>query len=140
LAEKIGDRMQQAWLLCVLAGGHCTISGDYDEGVRAAEAAVELDERLGLQNHLPVPLIILAQIHQCRGDYERSERYYRRALEVAVSVGEPQLRVPCYEGLATLAIERDDEAEAEAWLAKSRDVQHTTGWTSALLLVLRFPA
>ena len=140
LAEKIGDRMQQAWLHCVLAGGHCTISGDYDEGVRAAEAAVELDERLGLQNHLPVPLIILAQIHQCRGDYDRSERYYRRALEVAESVGEPQLLVPCYEGLATLAIERDDEEQAEAWVSKSRDVQKTTGWTSDTFLVLPFLA
>jgi adenylate cyclase len=140
LAEKIGDRMQQAWLHCVLAGGHCTISGDYDEGVRAAEAAVELDERLGLQNHLPVPLIILAQIHQCRGDHERSEGYYRRALEVAESVGEPQILVPCYEGLATLAIERDDETQAEAWLARSRDVQHTTGWTSDTFLVLPFLA
>jgi hypothetical protein len=73
LAEKIGDRLQQAWLYCVLAGGHCTITGDYDEGVRAAETAVELDEHLGQQNHLPVPLIILAQIHQCRGDHERGE-------------------------------------------------------------------
>ncbi len=140
LATRIGDRMQEAWLHCVLAGGHCTIAGDYDEGLRAAEAAVELDERLGLQNHLPVPLIILAQIHQCRGDHERSEGYYRRALEVAESVGEPQLLVPCYEGLATLAIERDDETEAEAWLAKSHEVQRTTGWTSDTFLVLPFLA
>jgi predicted ATPase/class 3 adenylate cyclase len=140
LAEKIGDRLQQAWLCCVLAGGHCTISGDYDEGVRAAEAAVELDERLGQDNHLPVPLIILGQIHQCRGDHERSEHYYRRALNVAEAVGEPQLLVPCYEGLAMLAIERDAEAEAEAWLAKSREVQQTTGWTSDTFQVLPFLA
>ena len=140
LAEKIGDRLQQAWLHCVLAGGHCTIAGDYDEGVRAAEAAAALDEQLGQDNHLPVPLIILAQIHQCRGDYARSEQYYRRALEVAESVGEPQLLVPCYEGLATLAIERDDEPQAEAWLSKSREVQRATGWTSETFLVLPFLA
>src|SRR5262249_42145565 len=79
LAEKIGDRLQQAWLYCVLAGGDRTITGDYDEGVRAAEAAVNLDEHLGQQNHLPVPLIILGQIHQCRGDHARGEHYYRRA-------------------------------------------------------------
>jgi predicted ATPase len=138
LAEKIGDRLQQAWLHCVLAGGHCTITGDYDEGLRAAAAAVELDEQLGQQNHLPVPLIILGQIHQCRGDYERGEHYYRRALAVAESVGEPQLLVPCYEGLATLAIERDLRQEAEAWLAKSRAVQQLTGWTSDTFLVLPF--
>ncbi len=138
LAERIGDQLQQAWLYCVLAGGYCTIVGDYDQGVQAAEAAAQLDERLGQQNHLPVPLIILGQIHQCRGDYTRSEQFYRRALAVAESVGEPQLLVPCYEGLATLAVERDDEAEAEQWLAKSRQVQQATGWTSDTFQILPF--
>jgi tetratricopeptide (TPR) repeat protein len=121
-----------------LAGGHCTLAGDYDEGVRAAEAAVELDERLGQRNHLPIPLIILAQVYQCRGDNEPSAHYYKRALEVAESVGEPQLLFPCYEGLATLAIERGDEADAEAWLTRSREVQETTGWSSDTFLVLPF--
>jgi adenylate cyclase len=138
LAQRIGDQLQQSWLYCTLAGGHCTLAGDYDEGVRAAEAAVELDERLGQRNHLPIPLIILAQIYQCRGDGERSAHYYGRALEVAEAVGEPQLVFPCYEGLATLAIEREDDAEAEAWLAKSREVQERTGWSSEAFLVLPF--
>jgi adenylate cyclase len=138
LAERIGDRLQQAWLFCVLAGGYCTVAADYDEGLRAAEAAVELDERLGQHGHLPIPLIILAQIHQCRGDGARSERLYRRALEVAEQLGDPQLLVPCYEGLATLAIERDDPEEAERWLERSRNVQETSGWTSETFLVLPF--
>jgi len=138
LARKIGDQLQQAWLFCTLAGGHCTLAGDYDEGLKAAEAAAEVDRRLGQRSHLPVPLIILAQIHQCRGDHERSARYYREALEVASEVGEPQLLFPCYDGLATLAIEAGDEAEAERWLAKSREVQQATGWTSDTFLVLPF--
>jgi predicted ATPase/class 3 adenylate cyclase len=138
LAQRIGDQLQQAWLYCTLAGGHCTLAGDYDEGVRAAKAAVELDERLGQRNHLPIPLIILAQVYQCRGDYEPAAHYYKRALEVAEAVGEPQLLFPCYEGLATLAIERGDEAEAEAWLERSRHVQETTGWSSDTFLVLPF--
>ena len=138
LAQRIGDQLQQAWLYCTLAGGHCTLAGDYDEGVRAAEAAVALDEKLGQRNHLPIPLIILAQVYQCRGDFEPSAHYYRRALEVAESVGEPQLLFPCYEGLATLAIERGDEADAEAWLSRSREVQETTGWSSDTFLVLPF--
>ena len=138
LAQKIGDQLQQSWLYCTLAGGHCTLAGDYDEGVRAAEAAIELDERLGQRNHLPIPLIILAQVYQCRGDYDPSAHYYKRALEVAESVGEPQLLFPCYEGLATLAIERGDEAEAEAWLTRSREVQETTGWSTDTFLVLPF--
>ena len=138
LAHKIGDHLQQSWLYCTLAGGHCTLAGDYDEGVRAAEAAVEIDERLGQRNHLPIPLIILAQVYQCRGDYDPSAHYYKRALDVAETVGEPQLLFPCYEGLATLAIERGDEAEAEAWLTRSREVQETTGWSADTFLVLPF--
>ena len=138
LAQRIGDQLQQAWLFCTLAGGHCTLAGDYDQGIKAAEAAVEVDRRLGQRSHLPVPLIILAQIHQCRGELEQSARYYREALEVASAVGEPQLLFPCYDGLATLAIEAGDEAAAEEWLGKSREVQQATGWTSETFLVLPF--
>ena len=138
LAQRIGDQLQQSWLYCTLAGGHCTLAGDYDGGVRAAEAAVELDRRLGQRNHLPIPLIILGQIHQCRGEYERSAACYREALDVAEEVGEPQLLFPCYDGLATLAIERGDEAEAERWLARSREVQVATGWSSDTFFVLPF--
>ncbi|PYM87046.1 MAG: guanylate cyclase [Candidatus Rokuibacteriota bacterium] len=138
LAQRIGDQLQQSWLYCTLAGGHCTLAGDYDEGVKAAEAAVELDQRLGQRNHLPIPLIILAQIHQCRGDGDRSAHYYREALAVAREVGEPQLLFPCYEGLATLAIERGDDAGAEEWLSQSRRVQQATGWDSDSFLVLPF--
>jgi hypothetical protein len=46
--------------------------------------------------------------------------------------------VPCYEGLGILAIERDLDEEAEAWLAKSRAVQQLTGWTSDAFLILPF--
>ncbi len=138
LARRIGDRLQQSWLYCTLASGHCTLVGDYDEGVKAAEAAVELDRRLGQRSHLPIPLIILAQIFQCRGDEARSAHYYREALAVAEEVGEPQLLFPCYEGLATLAIEGGDETEAERWLARSRQVQQATGWSADTFLVLPF--
>jgi predicted ATPase/class 3 adenylate cyclase len=138
LAQRIGDQLQQSWLYCTLAGGHCTLAGDYDGGVRAAEAAVELDRRLGQRNHLPIPLIILGQIHQCRGAWDESAACYRQALEVAEEIGEPQLLFPCYDGLATLAIEQGLEDEAERWLERSREVQAATGWTSDTFFVLPF--
>lgn len=138
LAQRIGDQLQQSWLYCTLASGHCSINGDYDEGVRAAGAAIEIDRRLGQRSHLPVPLIILAQVYQCRGEGERSERYYKEALALAESIGEPQALVPCYDGLATLAIERGDEAAADQWLGRCRAVQDATGWTSETFLVLPF--
>ena len=138
LAQKIGDQLQQSWLYCTLASGQCSINGDYDEGIRAAEAGIELDRRLGQRSHLAVPLIILAQVHQCRGDAEASHRYYTEALSLAEEIGEPQLLVPCYDGLGTLAIERGDEADADRWLERGRSVQEATGWTSETFLVLPF--
>jgi adenylate cyclase len=138
LAQRIGDQLQQSWLYCALAGGHCLLAADYEEGVKAAEAAAELDRRLGQRSHLPIPLILHAQIHQCRGDYARSAEYYRAALEVAEGVGEPQLLLPCYEGLATLAIELGDEADADAWLAKSGRTREITGLSSDTFTMLPF--
>ena len=138
LAQKIGDQLQQSWLYCTLASGQCSINGDYDEGIRAAEAGIELDRRLGQRSHLAVPLIILAQVHQCRGDADSSRRYYEEALGLAEEIGEPQLLVPCYDGLGTLAIERGDEADADRWLERGRAVQESTGWTSETFLVLPF--
>jgi len=138
LAQRIGDQLQQSWLYCALAGGHCTLAGDYEEGVRAAEAAAELDQRLGHRNHLPIPLILRAQIYQCRGDSVLSAQYYREALQVAETVGEPQLLFPCYEGLATLAIEQGCEAEAEEWLAKSRQAKEIAGGSRDTFAVLPF--
>ena len=138
LAERIGDQLQQAWLSCALASGHCNVGGDYDEGIRAAEAAIELDERLGQRSHLPIPLILLAQIHQCRGDSAASRGYYERACAVAEAIGDPQLLLPCYEGLATLAIEEDDEDAAERWLERSRAVQSATGWSAETSLLVPF--
>jgi adenylate cyclase len=138
LAQKIGDQLQQSWLYCAFAGGHCLLAEDYEEGVKAVEAAAELDRRLGQRSHLPVPLILRAQIHQCRGDYARSAEYYQEALEVAEAISEPQLLVPCYEGLATLAIELGEEAQAEAWLAKSRRTKETTRLSSETFTLLPF--
>jgi adenylate cyclase len=138
LARRIGDQLQQSWLYCALAGGHCTVAGQYDEGVRAAQTAIELDRRLGQRSHLPIPIIILAQIYQCRGDYGRSAEHYREALALAEALGEPQLLFPCYDGLATLAIEEGDEDEAELWLSRSRAIQETAGWSSDSFLALPF--
>lgn len=138
LARRIGDQLQQSWLYCAMAGGHCTLSGDYDEGVKAAQAAIELDRRLGQRSHLPIPIIILAQIYQCRGDHALSAEHYREALALAEAIGEPQLLFPCYDGLATLAIEAGDDVEAERWLARSHELQEAAGWSSESFLVLPF--
>ena len=58
---------------------------------------------------------MLAQIHQCHDAPDLALRYYNEALEVARETGEPQLLFPCYDGLATLCLDRDDMEEAERY-------------------------
>ncbi len=123
VAQRIGDLAFQARLLANLAVACCTFTDHCgQEGVPAAEKAIEIDRALDQRDHLAVPLIVLGQIHQCHGQPALARRYYEEALELACEIGEPQLLFPCYDGLATLNLDRDDMAEAERYFALAQDV------------------
>ena len=71
VARRIGDLGFQARLLANLAVACCTFTDRCPtEGVPAAEKAIEIDRALDQREHLPVPLIVLGQIHQCHGQPE----------------------------------------------------------------------
>ena len=89
LAKKIGDLSQQSWLHASVASSFCSLVGDCSQGIEAAEASIALDQQLGQRNHLPIPLILLAQIYQCQDRLDESERYYLEACAIAEEVGEP---------------------------------------------------
>ena len=65
-------------------------------------------------------------------------RYYHEALEVAREIGEPQLLFPCYDGLATLCLDRDDMEEAERYFGLARELCDQHGLDPATLIVLPF--
>ena len=52
---------------------------------------------------------------------------YEEALNLAERVGEPQLLVPCYDGLATLSLDAGNVAMAEVYLAKSQKLCERAG-------------
>jgi tetratricopeptide (TPR) repeat protein len=85
-----------------------------------------------------VPLTVLAQIHQCHGEPDLALRYYREALEVAREIGEPQLLFPCYDGLATLCLDRDDMEEAERYFGLAQELCDQHGVDLSALVVLPF--
>lgn len=139
LARKIGDLSLQPWLYANLAGAYCTFTGQCGaEGIEAAETAIELDRQLGQRDHLAVPLIILGQIYQCNGEPEPALRHYREALGLAEEMREPQLLFPCYDGLATLHLDLGDEARAEQYMRKARQVCEEAGLEPESLVVLPF--
>ncbi|MCB2019493.1 MAG: tetratricopeptide repeat protein, partial [Burkholderiaceae bacterium] len=88
-ARKIGDLGFQSRLYANLAVAYCALTQRCDdEGLQAAQSAIDLDRQLGQVDHLAVPLIVLGQIHQCHGDSAQALRYYSEALELAEKMGD----------------------------------------------------
>jgi len=138
-ARKVGDLAFQSRLYANLAVAYCALTNRCEaEGIEAANAAASLDRRLGLLDHLAVPLIVLGQIHQCHGDHERAFESYVEALQLAEQIDEPQLLFPCYDGLATLYLDAGDAVKAEAYLDKARTVCERAGLEPDALMVLPF--
>jgi adenylate cyclase len=141
LAKRIGDPAFQSRLYANLAVAYCALTNRCSEdGVAAAQAAIELDRQLGELDHLAVPLIVLGQIYQCHGEPELALRHYGEALRVAEEVGEPQLLFPCYDGMATLHLDLNDVAGAETYMRKAREVCERAGVEPDSLTVLPFLA
>jgi predicted ATPase len=139
VARRIGDLGFQARLLANLAVACCTFTDRCsDEGVPAAERAIEIDRALDQREHLSVPLIVLGQIYQCNGKPELAVGLYNEALEVARETDEPQLLFPCYDGLATLNLDLDNLAEADRYFALAQDVCAQHGLDPEALVVLPF--
>ncbi|MBZ9850368.1 AAA family ATPase [Mesorhizobium sp. CA14] len=139
VARRIGDLGYQARLLANLAVACCTFTDRCPtEGVPAAEKAIEIDRALDQREHLPVPLIVLGQIHQCNGRPELAIGLFHEALDVARETGEPQLLFPCYDGLATLNLDLDNLAEAERYFSLAQGICAQHGLDPEGLVVLPF--
>ena len=139
LATKIGATWLQAYIYANLASAYCALTDRCEtEGLVAARAAANLDRELGQLDHLAVPLIVMAQIHQCHGELQQAQEVYREALALAEKVGEPQLLFPCYDGLATICLDRGDTRLAEQYMEKAREVCERAGVDPDTLLVLPF--
>jgi tetratricopeptide (TPR) repeat protein len=138
-ARKVGDLGFQSRLYANLAVAYCALTDRCEaEGIEAAQTAIDLDRRLGLLDHLAVPLIVLGQIHQCHGEHREAFAMYEEALGLAEAAGEPQLLFPCYDGLATLHLDSGNQALAERYLMKAQEICTRAGVEPDALMVLPF--
>jgi adenylate cyclase len=138
-AQKIGDLGFQSRLYANLAVAYCALTRRCDDdGLRAAQSAIDLDRQLGQIDHLAVPLIVLGQIHQCHGEFDKALNYYEEARALAEEMGEPQLMFPCYEGLATVYLDQGDDARAEQYFIRADEVCAKAGVDRDSLVVLPF--
>jgi len=139
IASRIGAASLQSYIYANLASAYCALTDRCEtEGLHAAEAAATLDRELGQLDHLAVPLVVIAQIHQCRGELQKAQDAYREALALAEKIGEPQLILPCYDGLATIHLDRGDRVRAEEFMEKARQLCERTGLDPDGLLLLPF--
>jgi adenylate cyclase len=139
LASKIGAASLQSYIYANLAAAYCALTDRCEtEGLQAAQASADLDRRLGQLDHLAVPLIVMAQIHQCRGDLQTAQQNYEEALILAEQAAEPQLILPCYDGLATVYLDRGDKVRATQYMEKARTLCDRTGLDPDTFLLLPF--
>jgi adenylate cyclase len=139
LATKIGAASLQAYMYANLAAAYCALTDRCEtEGLAAAQTAATIDRELGQLDHLAVPLIVMAQIHQCQGELQQAQDAYRDALTLAEKSGEPQLLFPCYDGLATIYLDRGDGARAEQYMRRAQELCERAGVDPDALLVLPF--
>lgn len=139
IASRIGAASLQSYIYANLAAAYCALTdGCETDGLQAAEASASLDRQLGQLDHLAVPLIVTAQIHQCRGELQSALAVYQEALVLAEKIGEPQLILPCYDGLATIHLDRGDRAQAQTYMEKGRELCERTGLDPDALLLLPF--
>ena len=138
-AKKIGDLGFQSRLYANLAVAYCALTQRCDdEGMQAAQSAIDLDRQLGQLDHLAVPLIVLGQIHQCHGKADKALHYYEEALALAEQMNEPQLMFPCYEGIATVYLDQGDDTRAEDYFLRADAVCAKAGVDRDSLVVLPF--
>ncbi|HLF28329.1 MAG TPA: adenylate/guanylate cyclase domain-containing protein [Anaerolineae bacterium] len=140
LARKIGDLAYQSWLQASLASTYCSLVGNWERGVAAARASIDLDLQMGHRDHLAVPVVLLAQIYQCHGLLEEALRAYQEALALAEESGEPQMLFPCYNGLGALYLELGEEEEATRYLDQAQAIVNSAGYSADSLFVLPFLA
>jgi adenylate cyclase len=139
IAAKMAAAPLQSYLYANLAAAYCALTDECEtEGLQAAQAAVKLDRELGQLDHLAVPLIVMGQIYQCRGDLREARQAYEEALTLSEKIGEPQLMLPCYDGLATVALDRGDKALAEQYMQKARELCERTSLDPDAALLLPF--
>jgi len=139
LASRIGAASLQPYIYANLAAAYCALTDRCEaEGLDAAQTAASLDRELEQLDHLAVPLIVMAQIHQCQGELQKAQEVYDEALALAEKIGEPQLILPCYDGLATIHLDRGDRIRAAQYMEKGRDLCQRSGLDPDTLLLLPF--
>jgi len=126
LAQQIGDVPAEIELHAAKAQ-LALYAGDWEEVKRSSDASAELSEREGLIGKLCLPYALRGRLHWCSGQWQDSERAFRRAHELAEQIGWSEV---CFDALYGLSITLRDQGDlqgAETALSQALDVCERAG-------------
>ncbi|HET9660203.1 MAG TPA: LuxR C-terminal-related transcriptional regulator, partial [Thermomicrobiales bacterium] len=114
-----------------LMGALAFVEGDFEEGKRRTQHAIELAEQGDMMSHFRGLLFNMATLSEIVGEYEAALDYHRRGIALMDRNRSPGFFAMHLNGMANLALRMGDPAEADrlvmdAWpeLAKQRDAQN----------------
>ena len=77
------------------------------------------------------------KLPECSATLEEARQNYGEALALAERAGEAQLILPCYDGLATICLDRGDRTRAAEYMEKARKLCDVTGLDHGLTALPR---
>jgi non-specific serine/threonine protein kinase len=121
-----------------LMGALAFVEGDFDEGKRRTQHAIELAEQGDVMSQFRGLLFNMATLSEIVGEYDAALEYHRRGIALMDRTRSPGFFAMHLVGMANLALRMRDPVEADrlvmdAWpeLAMQRDAQNVA---SALLI------
>ena len=102
-------------------------AGEWEEVKRSSDASAELSEREGLIGKLCLPYTLRGRLHWRSGQWQDSERAFRRAHELAEQIGWSEVCFDALYGLSTTLRDEGDLQGAETALSQALDVCERAG-------------
>ena len=114
LFRELGDDRGTAWALGFQGVQALTSPVECKEGIKLLEEALALFRKLDYKPGITQVLIGLGEVSRLDGDYERAEKAYREAIEVASKIGNKLQEVISFSNLSYVAYHQGDFERAEA--------------------------
>jgi CHAT domain-containing protein/tetratricopeptide (TPR) repeat protein len=118
--QATGDRRRRADALKELAGV-CFDLGDLDASLESYQAAFDLYDNLGEQDHQGAILNSMGRIYRRRGQLAEAKRTYEKAQRLGLEAGKPQVDLVARNNLAILFLDLGEYEKALDTFLKLRE-------------------
>jgi len=115
LAKKLGDISFQSYFLYHMAGD-CSRRGELHKAIMLGEEALALAKKAGDLIFIAWDLLVLGEVFQSLGDWDKSAQYYNEAVDISRNQNEAQTDVSSKTRLALLDIDKQEYLKAKEQL------------------------